>query len=507
MPDGLRLMLVEDDDDIALMIRKALERAQHQITRHRTAADAIRELAEQPFDLVLLDHYLPDMPGLQMLQTLQARQISTPALIVTAYGDEQLATRVLHAGALDYVVKDPALSFLTELPKRVNESVTRHRLQQFNRLLIEAIESAGDGILLTDRHRTILHVNRALERMSGYSRDEMVGQNPRLLRSGVHPPEVYSGLWQAILSGSTWQGELTDRRKDGSHYEVSQTVSPILDNQGNVTHFVAIQRDITERKQLERQLSQAQKLQSIGTLASGVAHEFNNLLAGITGYASLALEEAAPVGPGRDFLQQVLNLAERAATLTRQLLAFARKPPLARRPASMEQIIRSTADFVSRTLQRPVTLEIAPAPENGKGAVAEVDTSQMQQALVNLAHNARDATTDSSSIVFRLRRSVVDQPTPGFPDAVPPGDYIVLEVADTGNGMTPEVLNQALDPFFTTKDVGQGTGLGLPVVFGIVHAHQGFLTIDTVPHKGTAVAIWLPRWQERPAAQPAGTRG
>jgi PAS domain S-box-containing protein len=438
-----------------------------------------------------------------MLQTLQQRQISTPALIVTAYGDEQLAIRVLHAGALDYVVKDPALAFLTDLPKRVSESVTRHRLQQFNRLLIEALESAGDGILITDRHGTILHVNRAMERLTGYARDELLNQNPRLLRSGVHPPEVYVGLWQAILSGATWQGELTDRRKDGTHFEILQTVSPILDSQGNVTHFIAIQREVTERKQLERQLAQAQKLQSIGTLASGVAHEFNNLLAGITGYASLAMEEAPSVGPIRDFLQQVLNLSERAATLTRQLLAFARKPPLSRRPTAMEQMIRATSDFVSRTLHRAVNLEIAPSPENGRGTVADVDPGQMHQALVNLALNARDALTDSAPILFRLRRAQLDQLRPGFPDAVPPGDYVVLEVADTGCGMSPEVLNQALDPFFTTKDVGRGTGLGLPVVFGIVHAHDGFLTIDTTPHKGTCVAIYLPRWQEKPAGSPA----
>jgi PAS domain S-box-containing protein len=500
MSEGLRLLVVEDDDDIALMMRKALERAQHQVTRHRTAAEAIQTLSEQSFDLVLLDHYLPDMPGLQMLEAIQQRRIGTPALIVTAYGDEQLATRVLHAGALDYVVKDPALAFLTDLPKRVSESVTRHRLQQFNRLLIEALESAGDGILITDRNGIILHVNRAMERITGYAREEMLGQNPRLLKSGVNPPEMYAGLWQAILSGTPWRGELTDRRKDGSLFEVSQTVSPIVDSQGQVTHFIAIQRDITERKQLERQVAQAQKLQSIGTLASGVAHEFNNLLAGITGYASLALEEAGPVGPSRDFLQQVLNLSERAATLTRQLLAFARKPPLWRRATSMEQLIRITAEFVTRTLQTPVSVELEPSTPDSPSLVAEVDAGQLQQALVNLAMNARDAMgngTERPPIIFRLRHALLAQVQPGFPDAVAPGDYAVLEVADTGCGMTPEVLNQALDPFFTTKDVGQGTGLGLPVVFGIVHAHQGFLTINTAPKQGTQVAIFLPRWQER----------
>ncbi|MBL8800117.1 MAG: PAS domain S-box protein, partial [Planctomycetia bacterium] len=493
MTDALRLMLVEDDDDVALMISKALEHAGHTVTRCRTAAQALTELARQPCDLVLLDHYLPDMPGLELLQALQQKHLDTPALIVTAYGDEQLATRVLHAGALDYVVKDPALNFLAELPKRVAESVTRHRLQQFNRLLIEALESAGDGILITDRNGTILHVNRALERMTGYARQELLGQNPRLLTSGVHPPEVYQALWQAILAGSTWQGELTDRRKDGSLYEMSQTVSPIVDGQGQVTHFIGIQRDITERKQLERQLAQAQKLESIGTLAAGIAHEFNNLLAGITGYASLAQEEAPSVGPGKEFLQQVLALSERAATLTRQLLAFARKPLLLRRPSAVDQLLCSTAELVTGTLRREVKLELPPQAPNSPPLLVEADTSQLQQALVNLAQNSHDALSDPAHpIVFRLRLEQVEAARPGFPDTIATGDYVVVDVADGGQGMPAEVLSQALDPFFTTKDVGRGTGLGLPVAYGIIHAHQGFLTIQTEVQQGTCVSLWLP---------------
>jgi len=495
MTEGLRLLLVEDDDDVALMMRKALERAGHHVTRQRAAADAVASLQGEPFDLLLLDHYLPDMPGLQMLEVLRQKGIGTPALIVTAYGDEQLATRALHAGALDYIVKDPALTFLGELPKRAAASVSRHRLQQFNGLLIAALESAGDGILITDRTGTILHVNRALERITGYAREELLHHNPRLLKSGVTPPEVYTALWQAITSGATWQGELTDRRKDGTLYEVSQTVSPIVDSQGQVTHFISIQRDITERKQLERQLAQAQKIQSIGTLASGVAHEFNNLLAGITGYASLAVEEAPPVGLIRDFLQQVLDLSERAAVLTRQLLAFARKPPMYRRPTDLDEVVRSTAEFAARTLRTTVTADVEPANEAAPPPLVEGDRGQLQQALVNLAMNARDALPAGAPICFRLRREAIRTPRTAFPDSLPCGDFLVLEVSDAGCGMTAEVLSQALDPFYTTKEVGQGTGLGLPVVFGIVHAHHGFLTITSSPNQGTCVAMYLPRWQ------------
>ena len=291
MSDALRLLLVEDDDDIALVIQKTLERAGHQLTRCRTAADAVATLRPGGFDLAVLDHHLPDMAGLELLQTLQRENLRTPALMVTAYGDEQLATRVLHAGALDYVVKDPALAFLTELPKRVAEAAHRHRLQQFNRLLIEALESARDGVLITDRDGTILHVNRAVERMTGYDRQELLGQKTRIFKSGSHPPEVYAGIWQAVAKGTGWQGELTNRRKDGALVDVWLTVSPILHGKDEISHFVAIYRDLSERKHMERQLAHGQKMQSVGTLASGVAQEFNNLLAGISGYAALGLQE------------------------------------------------------------------------------------------------------------------------------------------------------------------------------------------------------------------------
>lgn len=508
MTEALRLFLIEDDDNAALLVRKELERAGHQVTRCRTAADALIVLGHSAFDLVLLDQRLPDLPGMDLLSVLAREGISVPVLMVTGFGDEQLATRVMQAGALDYIVKDPQLNFLRELPKRVSESVTRYRLQQMNRLLIQALESARDGIMITDLQGTILNVNQALEQMTGYTRQELIGQSPRLLKSGSHPPELFAELWQTILARRSWQGELTNRRKDGSILPVSLTVSPILDGHGQMTHFVGIERDITERKQLERQLMQAQKMQSVGTLAGGVAHEFNNLLAGMNGYASLGLREQGLTSTLREFLQNIVGLSERAAVLTRQLLTFARKPALSRQMLAMAELIRSTTDLVTRTLRLDVRLELRELTDAGQPLLVAADANQLQQALVNLALNARDALMDAEpgasrraprsegllqGITFRLRSMLLTSVLPAFPQQVPPGDYVVVEVADQGRGMTPDVLGQALDPFFTTKDVGQGTGLGLPMVFGIVQGHQGYLTIESVVDRGTTVGLYLPR--------------
>jgi two-component system cell cycle sensor histidine kinase/response regulator CckA len=505
MSEALRLFLVEDDDDIALLMRKALQRAGHHVTRCRTAADALIVLGHSSFDLVLLDHRLPDMSGLELLQALGREGITTPVLMVTGYGDEQLATQVLRAGALDYVVKDPALTFLTELPKRVSESVTRHGLQDMNRLLIASLESARDGIAISDLQGRFLHVNHALERMSGYSRDELLGQTPRLFKSGLHPPEFYAGMWRTILARNSWQGEVINRRKDGTLLDASLTISPILDSRGQMTHFVAIYRDISDRKQLERQLLQAQKMQSVGTLAGGVAHEFNNLLAGIQGYADLGLREPGLSPTSREYFEHIINLTSRAANLTRQLLAYARKPALSSQPVRMDKLVRSTADLVGHTLHTEVRLELPAEGPARDGLVALADANQLQQVLINLALNARDAMTAAHKgdngqaagppgpIVFGLRQALLQGDLPAFPENVPPGDYVVIEVRDSGIGMTPEVLAQALDPFFTTKEVGQGTGLGLPVAFGIVRSHQGFLTIDTAPGQGTCISLYLPR--------------
>jgi PAS domain S-box-containing protein len=534
--DALRLFLIEDEDDIALLVRRHLERAGHHVTRCRTGADALTVLGHQAFDLVLLDQRLPDMYGIDLLRDLRREGIAAPVIMVTAYGDQQLAAAVLRAGALDYIVRDPALTFLAELPKRVEDSVLRHRIQSENQLLRSALKSARDGILITDLQGTIEHVNAALEGMTGYAAAELLRLEPALLFQPAARADFRRQLANAVLARTSRQHEWPLLRKDQSLLDVSLTVSPIVDPQGQLHHFVLILRDVSEHKHLQRQLLQAQKMQSVGTLAGGVAHEFNNLLAGINGYAALALREAGLGDTAREFLGNIVSLSERAASLTRQLLTFARKAPLTRRPTPPTELLRATADLVTRTLHHEVVLDLQDRAADGSALLVEADSNQLQQAVVNLALNAHDALQSrqgdketrrqgdkeraeenqgcvspglpvslSPPLVFRLRPEVLTAERSAFPQNVPPGDYVVLEVADRGCGMTDKVLSQALDPFFTTKEVGQGTGLGLPMVFGIVQGHQGYLSIDSTPGRGTTVGLYLPRLvgpEQREAAAP-----
>lgn len=495
MSESMRLFLVEDDDDFAFVTRLCLERAGHEVTVCHSGTDAQIVLGQMAYDLVVLDYFLQDMKGSELLQRLREGGIRTPVLMITAYGDQQLAAQVLREGALDYVVRDLSSAYLDELPKRVVEAVTRHRLQQTNNLLIAALESARDGILITDLQGTVQHVNNALERMFGFNRDELLGQSAAaIFRSDRQPVQSVEEMWKTLHDRHSWQGELINQRKDGTLIDSWLTISPIFDARGQMTHFVGIYRDITRRKQMERQLVQAQKMHSVGTLAGGVAHEFNNLLAGIQGYATLAQREPTLPSSAREFLDHIVQLSERAANLTRQLLAFARKPSLTRSPTDLTKLLETTRDFVQCSLSIEVVLE-AEAPGADEAWMALADANQLQQVLVNLSLNALEAMPkpQPAPIVYRLYHRVFLGELPTFPQNVPPGDYLVVEVQDRGGGMTPEVMAQALDPFFTTKDVGQGTGLGLPVAFGIMSGHQGFLTITSEMGQGTSIGLYLPR--------------
>jgi PAS domain S-box-containing protein len=494
MAEALELFLVENDDEWSYVIRTCLARVGHGVTVCRSGADALIVLSHRQFDLVLLDYYLDaEMNGLDLLHALHREGIGTPVLMVSQFGDERLATLVLRAGAVDYVPKK--VGWESELPKRVMESVTRHRLQQSNHLLIAALESARDGIFITDLNGLVSHVNGALEHMFGFERAELIGRNAAILKGDKNPEPFSEEMWRVLQGRNSWQGELATRRKDGTPLDTSLTVSPIFDARGQMTHFVGIYRDLGERKQMERQLFQAQKMQSVGTLAGGVAHEFNNLLAGIQGYAALGLREHDLATTVREFLEAIVQLSDRAANLTRQLLAFARKPALSRQPAAIARLLTSTADLVRRSLNIDLVLEIEEPAQDGPPWMALADTNQLQQVLVNLCVNARDAMArrPAAPVTIRLRHRLLITEAAGFPQNVPPGDYVLIEVEDHGCGMPSDVLSQALDPFFTTKEVGQGTGLGLPVAFGIMTGHQGFLSIDSRIDDGTCVRLYLPR--------------
>ena len=302
-------------------------------------------------------------------------------------------------------------------------------------------------------------------------------------------------MWKAILAGDVFRGILVNRKKNGELYYVEESICPVRDSSGQVTHFVANGRDLTERLRLEAQLLQSQKMDAIGKLAGGVAHDFNNLLTIITSYAELALDSVPQNSPLESKIQEILLAARRAAELTRQLLAFSRKQPQALRVADLNPVIARIANTLPRLIGEDIQFTFSPG--DGLGRV-RVDPLQIEQILMNLAANARDAMPQGGSLRIETSNVRLDDDYVDRKRAVIPlGRYALITVSDDGTGIPPQHLPHIFEPFYTTKPLGQGTGLGLATVYGIVKQNKGFIWAYSDPTMGTVFKIYLPCVEER----------
>jgi len=365
------------------------------------------------------------------------------------------------------------------------------KAEQARTTLVTAIEQASETIVITDLTGTIQYCNPAFEKVTGYSKEEAIGQNPRILKSGKHGKEFYEELWATITQGSVWTGHLINKKKDGSLYEEDATISPIRETSGKIYGFVAVKRDVTERIQLEDQLRQAQRLESIGRLAGGVAHDFNNLLTVINGYSGFLLKRLKAGDPLRSYAEQIATAGERAASLTKQLLAFSRKQVIEPRILDLNAIIRESTVMLRRLIGDDIVL--GTHLDSSLGQVM-ADPDQIHQVIMNLAVNSRDAmpeggTLDIQTLNFELTKEDGAAGRPGRD----PGRYVLMTVTDTGHGMDETIRKQVFEPFFTTKGVGKGTGLGLSTVYGIIRQSGGWIDVSSEVGIGTAFKLYLPR--------------
>ena len=502
--------------------------------------------------------------------------------------------------------------------REASDAELYHRDERL-RLQGSALAAAANAVMITDRAGNIVWVNDAFARLTGWSAEACQGKTPRILKSGEHPAELYGELWRTILAGDVWQREMVNRHRDGSTYVEDQTITPVRDERGEVTHFVAIKidvtdrrqteetlrenarellesqrvarlgsyrlrvasgvwasspildeifgiadprfvkdvagwlsivhpdqreqmtayfteevlgrrqsfdreyritrltdgqerwvhglgrlvadsegrivemigtiQDVTEQKRLEAQFRQAQKMEAIGQLAGGVAHDFNNLLAVIVGYSELALRELPAEHPQRKRIEEIRKAGERAAGLTRQLLAFGRRQPMTPVVLGLAHVVSGLEGMLRRLL--PEDIEIATSFDGG-GARVRADPGQMEQVILNLAVNARDAMPDGGRLTIEGSSAVLDERYCRSHD-VRPGRYALLAVTDTGTGMDAETQAHMFEPFFTTKEVGRGTGLGLATVYGIVKQHDGHVAVYSELGRGTTFKVYLPQ--------------
>ena len=355
--------------------------------------------------------------------------------------------------------------------------------------LAAAVEQSDETIVITDTTGKILYANPAFERSTGYSLSEAIGENPRVVKSGQHSEKFYSNMWQTLTNGKVWSGHITNRRKDGTLYNESVSITPIKDPHGNIVNYVGVKRDVTRELQLEAQLRQSQKMEAIGQLAGGIAHDFNNILAVIMMQSEVAqLEEQVPQSVN-DALGEIMAAAEKAANLTRQLLTFSRRQAAELKVMDLNDVIQNLSKMLHRVIREDIALQLN---LNESPLLIEADAGMLEQVLMNLSVNARHAMPSGGKLTVSsfLRNFKIDELENEADFG--PGKYIGLSVEDSGCGMSKETMSRIFEPFFTTKSIGEGTGLGLSTVFGIVKQHKGWIRVDSQMGKGTIFEIYFP---------------
>jgi PAS domain S-box-containing protein len=365
----------------------------------------------------------------------------------------------------------------------------RRRSQEQLHRLFSAVQQAGETIMITEVDGTILYVNPAFENTTGYPVDEVMGKTPTILKSGKHNEAYYEEMWSAIRRGEVWRGRFTNEKKDGSLYEETATISPIKDESGQVVYYVMVGRDVTSDVMLQNQLNQAQKMEAIGTLAGGIAHDFNNLLQAILGYSDLLLMKKGHTDPDRKKLEVIQHAARDGADLVSRILTFSRKGEFKMRPIDLNEEIHRVEKLLRRTLPRMIQIDLLLAEDL---RIIDADPGQIEQVILNLGVNAQHAMTEGGRLVIETSNvSLSDEYLRSHLKAKP-GHYVLLTVSDNGIGMQSEVMDRIFEPFFTTKTNGEGTGLGLAMVHGIVAEHGGYIGCYSEPGRGTSFKIYFP---------------
>lgn len=503
MNSPLRILVVEDSEDDMLLILRELRRGGYALehVRAETSAEMQAALDRQSWDLIIADYTLPEFSAPAALQLLQQQQQDLPFIIVSGTISEEIAVAALKAGAHDFITKGNLARLVPAVERELREAKERQKRHQAERALRESEErfrQLAENVIesvfwITDlKLNQILYVSPAYAQIWGRSCQSLYANSQNWVEA-IHPEDqqrVQSRYLEQALVGR-YDEEYRIIRPDGTARWIRDRGFPILDAAGEAYRVVGIATDITEKKHLETQFYRAQRLESLGTLASGIAHDLNNVLTPILTLSQLLRMQGQKLDArSQEMLQILEDSAKRGANMIKQILTFTRGTDGDRSPVQVIVVLQEVIDVIRQTF--PKSIEIEQQLCDRSQAAVSADSTYLHQVLMNLCVNARDAMPDGGVISFSVKPYFVDR---AFAEAnldARVGNYIVIAVADTGTGIPLEVRDRIFDPFFTTKPLGQGTGLGLATVLGIVKNYGGFLQVLTEVGQGTQVRVYLP---------------
>jgi two-component system, cell cycle sensor histidine kinase and response regulator CckA len=497
--ESLRVLLVEDRAEDAEMAVRELRRAELQCKTQRvdSAAAFRRALTDFTPDIVLADYTVPGFGGMAALEILQQEQPAVPLIIVTGSLDEETAVGCIKAGAADYVLKTNLVrlpsavrSALALADSRAEQAATEAELRDSERRFRALVEQSWDAVALFGADGSILYGSPATTRLLGYELSEFVGRNAMEL---IHPDDQPAVIERLTETATTPRGHVTVaarvRHKNGSWRYLEGVFTNLLDDP-SIGAIVNNYRDVTERRLLEEQVQQSQKMEAVGRLAGGVAHDFNNILTAIGGYTDLLLADMPPDDARRQDVEEIHRAAQRAAALTQQLLAFSRRQVMQPKVVDLNAQVADIEKLLRRLIGEDILFATVLHPRAGN---VRADPGQLEQVIVNLAVNARDAMPDGGRLTIETRNVELDESYRAEHPTVVPGPYVMLAVSDTGVGMSEETRSRMFEPFFTTKVRGKGTGLGLATVYGIVQQSGGHIWVYSEQGRGTTMRVYLPR--------------
>jgi PAS domain S-box-containing protein len=492
--DRVRILMLEDDASDAELIRRELGRLTPapEVQRVTTEPAYVTALTEFQPQIILCDHNVPSFDGRRALQKARELRPDTPFILVTGSLDEETAVSYLKSGAIDYILKDRLVRLGPAVLEALEHARQRQALRRHEMLLRQIIDSNPNLIFVKDWDGRFVLVNRAMAEIYDTTVDRLIGKTDGDFNSNAEEVahflrddrEVMSSGRPKLISEEPVTSPLTHETR------WFQTIKVPLQMPGGATPtLLGVATEITERKQLEEQLLQAQKMEAVGQLAGGVAHDFNNILTAIVGYTDMLSADFAAGSRQLEDLEEIRKAARRAAALTRQLLAFSRKQVLEPRLIDLNAVISNLDKMLRSLIAENVVLQLRLATEL---ASTRADPNQIEQVIMNLAINARDAMPGGGTLTIETANATLDQEYAAQHVSVIPGEYVMLAVTDTGCGMDEKTKARIFEPFFTTKPAGRGTGLGLSTVYGIVKQSGGNIWLYSEPGKGTTFKIYLP---------------